>query len=80
MKAGYIVGKAIQKKLRSWSKKSVINWLASKIGTVAAKRIVTKAATASASALAAYLAANVAWLGCLAGPIGGLAAGATGWL
>ena len=80
MKAGYIVGKVIQKKLKSWSQKSVINWLASKIGTAAAKKIVSKAVKVGASALATYLAAHVCWLGCLAGPIGGLAAGAIGWL
>lgn len=80
MKAGYIVGKVIQKKLKSWSKQSVINWLASKIGTAAAKKIVSKAAKVGASALATYLAAHVSWLGCLSGPIGGLAAGAIGWL
>ncbi|HCW04791.1 MAG TPA: hypothetical protein DGK91_09890 [Clostridium sp.] len=80
MKAGYIVGKVIQKKLKSWSQKSVINWLASKIGTAAAKKIVSKAVKVGASALATYLAAHVSWLGCLAGPIGGLAAGAIGWL
>ena len=80
MKAGYIVGKVIKKKLKSWSQKSVINWLASKIGTSAATKIVRKAVKVGASALATYLAAHVSWLGCLAGPIGGLAAGAIGWL
>lgn len=62
MKAGYIVGKVIQKKLKSWSQKSVINWLASKIGTAAAKKIVSKAVKVGASALATYLAAHVSWL------------------
>lgn len=80
MKAGFIVGKVIQNKLKSWSQKSVINWLATKIGAAAAKKIVSKAVTVGASALATYLAANVSWLGCLAGPVGGLAAGAIGWL
>lgn len=80
MKAGYIVGKVIKKKLESWSQESVINWLASKVGIAAAKKIVSKAVNVGVSALATYLAANVSWLGCLAGPIGGLAAGAIGWL
>ena len=80
MKAGFIVAQVIKNKLKSWSQQSVINWLASKVGVYAAKKIVNKAVTVGASALATYLAANVSWLGCLAGPIGGLAAGAIGWL
>ncbi len=80
MKAGYIVAQVIKKKLKTWSQRSVINWLAAKVGTSAAKTIVKKAATVGASALASYLAAHVSWLGCLAGPVGGLAAGAIGWL
>ena len=80
MKAGYIVGKVIQNKLKSWSQRSVINWLASKIGVAAATEIVKKATTAGALSLASYLAAHVSWLGCLAGPVGGLIAGALGWL
>ena len=80
MKAGYIVAQVIKKKLKTWSQRSVINWLAAKVGASAAKTIVKKAATVGASALASYLAAHVSWLGCLAGPVGGLAAGAIGWL
>lgn len=80
MKAGFIVAKAIEKKLKTWSKQSVINWLATKVGAHAARRIVQEATTAGAVALASYLAANVSWLGALAGPVGGLVAGAIGWL
>lgn len=80
MKAGFIVAKVIKKKLKSWSQKSVINWLATRIGAAAAKKVVSKAVKVGATALASYLAAHVSWLGFLAGPIGGLAAGAIGWL
>ena len=80
MKAGYIVGKVIQNKLKSWSQKSVINWLAAKVGTKAATEIVKKAVNVGASALASYLAAHVSWLACLSGPVGALAVGAVTWL
>lgn len=80
MKAGYLVGKIIKKKLNSWSKQSVINWLATYVGASAAKKIVSKAVSCGVSALATYLAANVSWLGALAGPLGVVVSGALGWL
>ena len=78
MKAGYIVGKVIQKKLKSWSQKSVINWLARRLVLLLRRSLARQLRLALP--LATYLAAHVSWLGCLAGPIGGLAAGAIGWL
>lgn len=80
MKAGYLVSKAIKKKLKSWSKQRVINWLATWVGAFAAKKIVEKAVTVSTTALASYLAANVTWLTCLASPVAGLIFGGIGWL
>ena len=80
MQAGYLVANAIKKKLKSWSQRNVINWLATYVGQKAANEIVKYAVKSGVTALATYLAGHVTWLGFLAGPIGGAVAGALGWL
>lgn len=80
MQASYLVARAIKKKLQSWSKQSVINWLATYVGGVVADQIVSTAINSGLSGLASYLAAHVSWLGFLAGPIGGIATAILGGL
>lgn len=80
MQASYLVANAIKKKLKSWSKRSVINWLAAYVGQQAASNIAQYATEAGVGALASYLAAHVSWLGFLAGPIGGIITGVLGAL
>lgn len=80
MKAGYLVSKWVKKKLSSWSKQSVINYLASSVGTYAAKKIVNKVVSVGVSAAATYVAGLLGASGSVAGPIGTIIGLASGWL
>ena len=80
MKAGYLVGKWVQSKLETWSKESVINYLASSVGKTAAKKIVSKVVAVGATAAATYIAGLLGASGSVAGPVGVIIGAATGWL
>ncbi|MDQ0231664.1 hypothetical protein [Metabacillus malikii] len=80
MKAGYLVGKWVQNKLKSWSQQSVINYLAASVGKTAAKKIVSRVVAVGATAAATYIAGLLGASGTVAGPIGVIVGAATGWL
>lgn len=80
MKAGYLVAKWIEKKLKTWSQQSIINYLAKSVGKTLAKKMVTAVVrygvTAAATSIATWLGAS----GSVAGPIGIIIGSASGWL
>jgi hypothetical protein len=80
MKAGYLVGKWVSNKLKSWSQQSIINYLAASVGKAAAKKIVSKVVQVGATAAAAYIATLLGASGTVAGPVGAIIGFATGWL
>lgn len=80
MKAGYLMGKWIKKKLKSWSKESVINYLATTIGVSRARKIVRKVVEVGASSAATYVATLLGATATVAGPIGSIIGLASGWL
>ena len=80
MKAGYLVGKWVAKKLNSMGKGAIITWLAKSVGKSAASKIVNKVVTCGATAAAEYIALILGAEGTLAGPIGTIVGAATGWL
>lgn len=80
MHAGYLVAKYIQNKLKSMGTNAVIAWLASKVGQKIAKAIVTRVVQVGATAAAAYIATLLGASGSIAGPLGIIIGGASGWL
>lgn len=80
MKAGYLVGKWIEGKLKEMGVHGITSWLAGSVGKVIAKKIVTKIIQAGATAAAGYIASLLGASGTIAGPIGAIIGGASGWL
>lgn len=80
MRAGYLVAKWIENKLKTWSQQSVINYLAASIGKTAAKKIVKKVVAVGTTAAAAYVATLLGATSTIACPIAAIIGTATGWL
>ena len=80
MKAGYLVGKWVMNKLKSWSKDSIIQYLAASVGKSIAAKIVRTVVRVGATAAATYVAGLLGATSSVAGPIGAIIGGATGWL
>lgn len=79
MKAGYLVGKWVEKKLKSQGQNAVVTFLAKSVGKTAAKTIVKKVVSMGAKAAATYIAGVIGSGSSLAGPIGTIVGLATGW-
>ena len=69
MNAGYLVGKWVEDKLKSFSQQGVIQKLASFVGKTLAKKIVQKVVQVGATAAAGTIAGWLGASGAMAGPI-----------
>lgn len=80
MNAGYLVGKWVEGKLKSFSQQGVIQKLASFVGKTLAKQIVKKVVRVGATAAAGTIASWLGASGTMAGPITAIIGYASGWL
>lgn len=80
MNAGYLVGKWVEDKLKSFSQQGVIQKLASFVGKTLAKKIVQKVVQVGATAAAGTIAGWLGASGAMAGPITAIIGFASGWL
>lgn len=80
MNAGYLVARYIKNKLNSMGYNAVVTWLASKVGRTIAQKMVSKVVAVGVTAAATYIAGLLGASASVAGPLGFIIGGATGWL